>query len=689
MTNNRAVWIWYPGDQEIWLHKKVSMRRDERGVLIPPFWRIDGHEQSVKFRRKVHLDRSERVVLHAEGRHNVVIDGAMVYEIDSFTIPAGEHELVVSVYNPETVPAILLAGETVWTDASWHVSRCDQVWLEAGTWQEGDPTRLPSEFRFARQPLEPVRIVRENGHGSDGSALFADFGRETFGYVTLTGVEGAGIVRVYYGESHEEAMSPDGCETFDDVAFDGSKASYQLPASRAFRYVRAVPDGGLRIGGLAAEYEYLPLTYRGAFRCSNERLNDIWDTAAYTLHLNTREFFLDGIKRDRWVWSGDAYQSFLLNDYLFFDEAVTKRTLVALRGKDPVGTHLNFIMDYSFYWILGVYDNYLYGGDLEFLRAMYPKLRSLLEFCLGRTNANGMMEGLPGDWVFVDWADMEKDGELCFEQLLLCRSLEAAAETASLLGHAADAETYAERARTLKRDIFDAFWDDSRGAFAHSRLNGVRREAITQYPNLFALLFGYLDGAKRESVIHRVLLSPDVPAIKTPYMKFYELAALCEAGEHRQVVERILAYWGGMLDLGATTFWEEYDPTQSGPELYAMYGRPYGKSLCHAWGASPIYLFGRYFLGVRPTSPGYATYLVEPALGGLERIEGVVPTPNGDVEVRMDRRTIRVSGAGGTGKLRFRSAIEPLADGRPLARSLEGWYELELEPHKTYEVLYA
>ena len=37
------------------------------------------------------------------------------------------------------------------------------------------------------------------------------------------------------------------------------------------------------------------------------------------MHLTTREFFIDGIKRDRWVWSGDAIQSYLMNYYLFFD----------------------------------------------------------------------------------------------------------------------------------------------------------------------------------------------------------------------------------------------------------------------------------------------------------------------------------------------------------------------------------
>lgn len=56
-----------------------------------------------------------------------------------------------------------------------------------------------------------------------------------------------------------------------------------------------------------------------------------------------------------------------------------------------------------------------------------------------------------------------------------------------------------------------------------------------------------------------------------------------------------------MLDLGATTVWEEYNPNLSGAQHYEMYGNKYGKSLCHAWGVSPIYLLGKYYLGVTPT----------------------------------------------------------------------------------------
>jgi hypothetical protein len=106
-----------------------------------------------------------------------------------------------------------------------------------------------------------------------------------------------------------------------------------------------------------------------------------------------------------------------------------------------------------------------------------------------------------------------------------------------------------------------------------------------------------------------------------------------------------------MLREGATSFWEKYNPEEQGTQHLAMYGRPYGKSLCHAWGASPIYIIGRYFLGVRPTRPGYENYEIRPVLGGLDWMEGDVPTPFGRIHVKMTPQEITVFSDGGHGSL--------------------------------------
>ena len=160
-----------------------------------------------------------------------------------------------------------------------------------------------------------------------------------------------------------------------------------------------------------------------------------------------------------------------------------------------------------------------------------------------------------------------------------------------------------------------------------------------------------------------------VEAITTPYMRFYELEALCAMGMQATVLPEMKAYWGGMLREGATTFWEKYIPSEHGTQHLAMYGRPYGKSLCHAWGASPIYILGKYFLGVRPTKPGYEEYEVRPYLGGLEWMEGSVPTPFGKIEVSIRPDGVTVRSDGGHGTL-------ILGDRRiPIEGSLEVWGE--------------
>jgi hypothetical protein len=143
-----------------------------------------------------------------------------------------------------------------------------------------------------------------------------------------------------------------------------------------------------------------------------------------------------------------------------------------------------------------------------------------------------------------------------------------------------------------------------------------------------------------------------------------------------------------MLGLGATSFWEKYDPSEKGAQHTAMYGRPFGRSLCHAWGASPVYLLGKYYLGVRPLSPGYASYVVEPVLGGLQWMEGEIPTPHGNIQVYCSRTRIRVKAATGMGILRFKSKSLPLCKEGVVLSTGKGLYEIKMEKEKEYLVSY-
>ncbi|MCU7551911.1 alpha-rhamnosidase [Chitinophagaceae bacterium LB-8] len=700
-AQQKATWIWYPGDYEIWLANKMQNRRTERGSFFPPFWRLDNHYVLMDFHKVFDLAQPEEVELLVEGDYNVKLDAKLISGAPKkITIPAGKHKVNIKVHNQQYVPAIFVQGKTIVSDSSWQVTYEDKEWIDetgkvsdqsgtkwlnAGYWNFNDPQVRPSAFQLNREPQAAVSNVRQP------QSLFVDFGKETFGFVKLHGLKGKGKISIYYGESAEEAKATETCETLDHLAIDlSSKKDSVMNLSKAFRFVNIQMDNGVSLDSVSMLYEYLPLSDRGQFRCSDEQINKVYDVAKYTMHLSTREFFIDGIKRDRWIWSGDAYQSYLMNYYLFFDSPTVSRTLAVLRGKDPVTSHINTIMDYTFYWFLGIYDYYQYTGDKTFIQQFYPRMQSLMDYCLGRRNKNGLMEGLAGDWVFIDWAEgLSKKGEVSFEQLLFARSLETMALCAGIVNDAEGAAKYKGLAADVKSKLFANYWNEQKGALVHSRVNGVQTENVTRYSNMFAIFFDYLTNAQKQSVKKNVLLNDQVQKITTPYMRFYELEAFCALGEQKYVLKEMKDYWGGMLNLGATSFWEEYNPNRKGAEHYAMYGRPFGKSLCHAWGASPIYLLGKYYLGVKPTSAGYATYIVEPVLGGLKWMEGKVPTPHGNVSVYCSNKQIKVKGDEGRGTLRFKSKKRPDVKGGIIEAKGDGIYELTIEPGKEYVVDYV
>lgn len=694
-AQSRATWIWYPGDFEIWLSNQMQNRRTERHAFVPPFWRVYSHNPQVNFSKRLDLGTAEEISVAVEGKYNVTIDGRYIQQPDMqhIAIPAGKHIINFQVYNQATPPAVYVQGKTIFSDASWtvelvHNNASDNMpgavaHGNSGSWLFNNPEMPPSAFRL---PVREVRAATTDRHPNN---VVVDFGQETFGFVRLKNLKGSGKVSLYYGESLEEALSPDACETFDHFNISNNSGDFTAGHSRALRFLNIVHDGTLSFDDVSLMYEYLPLTRRGAFKSSDAELNKIWDVAVHTLELNTREFFLDGIKRDRWVWAGDAVQSYLMNFYSFFDNETVKRTSWALRGADPVEAHINTINDYSLFWFTGIYDYYQYTGDAAFLKSIYPRMVSLMDFVLKRRNTNGMIEGLPGDWVFLDWAPMTKEGELSAMQLLFARSLEAMAVCATLMKDEKGAATYNQLAIDLKKKIMEDFWDPSRQVFIHSRKDGQANPQVTRYANMFAMMFGYLDAAKISAVKKNVLMNDSVLKITTPYMRFYELAALAETGNQAYVAREIKDYWGGMLREGATSFWEFYDPNEKGGARYAMYGRPFGKSLCHAWGASPIYLLGKYYLGVRPVQPGYAAYVVEPNLGGLQWMEGKVPTPQGDISVYASTKQIRVSTVGGKGLLRFKSTKKPSSKDGPISSIGNNFYEMALEESKEYVVSYA
>ena len=667
LAGQEARWIWYPGDYGIWWGNEIQSQRLQWGGRLTPFWPLYEPHSRVLFRRAVHLTADEPLEIGADGHATVCWHSPSGYHegsaiLGKFTLPKDATAIEIKIQNNDRPPSVWVKGPHLVSDSEWKVG-----WTT--TWDTDDDLPADSSARFT-DPLTPpgltrLPVERKNpvwSRETHGHGLLADFGEETYGYLRFKDIRGKGAVRVIYAESESEALAVDLANT-KPGALDGWEmlmleegAEMRRDIAHGFRFVHVIPvDGEVSVGALAMDRETKGLPVRGSFRCSDTELNEIWDVSVRTLELTCREVFIEGIKRDHWVWSGDAVQSFLMNYYVFGDYDGCRDTLWTLRGKDPVKCHLNRIMDYTFYWFDAVEKYRLYSGDPYIARQVYPRMKTLLEFALGRLDAAGRPVDRPGDWMFIDWAPEplhNTGGVTAFEQMLLVRALEATAALAKEVGAADDANAYLARAKKLRDEIVPRYWNEEKGGLLHlMKADGSLDEQLTRYPNMFGLFYGYFDEAKRARVVKDVLLNDNVLKIQTPYMRFYELESLCSLGMQETVTKEIKSYWGGMLNLGATSFWELYNPSEKGVAHYAMYGRRYGKSLCHAWGASPTYLLGKYYLGVTPTQPGFAAYEVKPNLGGLEWIEGDVPAPFGRIHVKFDKKSVSVLSDGGKGVL--------------------------------------
>lgn len=634
-------WMWKYGEFEIFHNMLVHTRRQEFGIEYPTMWQISGISPWVEFTTNVDIEKPGYINAKIHGTGFVSIDNKRFPCGTDVVIPEGKHKVNIRVMNTSGLPCayadsdVCPSGEDWCTVLSMHLDKHHSTAIPVGCTpayysREADPEIFAFEYE-TRHPVSSKKV--------EGGMLY-DFGRETMGKLHIDGTDGRKI-GVYFGESPEEALDTE--HTYIKMQIDGS--DNHCLCSVAFRYVY-INSKDAENYKVYYDYEYLPVKQRGSFTSSDERINKIWDVSAYTFQLNSREFYFDGIKRDRWVWSGDAYQSYMVNNYLNFDRDIVKRTIIALRGKDPVEQHINTITDYSFYWIISVMNYYSYTGDMDFVKLMFPRMQSLMTFCETRKNADGFVEGIDGDWVFIDWSDLDKEGAPCAEQMLMYQAYKTLAQAAKLLDK--PYEEYEKTADKLKADINKFYWDEEKGAFIDSYSSGKRN--VTRHANIFAIMYDFATESQLESIVKNVILNDEITQITTPYFKFFELDTMCKIGNKDYVEDMISSYWGGMIELGATSIWETFEPDLSGAEHYGMYNKKYAKSLCHAWGAGPVYLLGRYWLGVYATATGYSNFNVEPYVGGFEYIEGTVPVEGGDVYVYADKDkvTVRSEVDGGT-----------------------------------------
>jgi alpha-L-rhamnosidase len=422
--------------------------------------------------------------------------------------------------------------------------------------------------------------------------------------------------------------------------------------------VRDAP-AGLKIRGLVAMFTHYPVEERGKFTCSDQFLNELWSTGAYTLMLCMHDAWEDCPSREQRQWLGDATVESLaghaafgpcvapLNAKFLLQAAESQRPdgLTQMFAPGDHGTDRIVIPDWTLQWILNAGDHYRLTGDNGTIDAIFPSILKALAWFERLLDEHGLISDMP-DWHFMDWADIGRGGESCALNAQLAGTFDVAANLAEVSGWQREAARLRARSQRISAALNARHWDERRGVYVDSvdSKTGAQHLKVSQHANAAVALWTNSAPQRIQRALDRITeshrltftaakpiapqgqtLDPEngVVVANTFYAHFvYE--ALCKHGRLADALRMMRERFGPMLARGATTLWESFEPSAS---------------LCHGFSASPTYQLSRRILGITPASPGFAGIEFSPDLANLDFARGVVPSLRGDFAVSLQRNS--------------------------------------------------
>jgi alpha-L-rhamnosidase len=469
-----------------------------------------------------------------------------------------------------------------------------------------------------QEALKPVNIISTNG------AWLVDFGRCISGWPKLTmhGNRSGDKVRMDYfqttGERHpagwDEYACHGGTETWD--ADFGRHTSFQVIKITGYA-------GRLRASDVRGMWAYSDADVAGRFRCSSDLLNDIYEMCERSARQNIQQGMISvDAQREQSQWTADSWH---IGNVLLYNDRNTMMIDKVLR--DFAGEQLTNgdfhacspapmfrISEWSMYWPMLLWQQYLFSGDQPLLREMAPHMTRFLDWIKTYQNPTNKMINPPG-WRISDWAPASTTPQGGYNAATECQyyeNLRIASRIFSVLGETNQSEDYLKQAEAVKVSINSNLFN--------GEYYLIRTDTNGMYPiaSAWPLRFD----------------------IEPPAAKSKILAAIFASGKPNFGGYGGDAFYSGVLNAGGGAFvvpdLARYRPMLEDNKVnHEQFGT--NGEVNHAWTAYPGYLFQKYILGIQPTSGGFAKFDVRPETGGLTFAEGVVPTVKGIITTRWEK----------------------------------------------------
>ena len=359
--------------------------------------------------------------------------------------------------------------------------------------------------------------------------------------------------------------------------------------------------------------------FAGSFSCNDNDYNTLWQKATRTLYLCLRNnCFMGCPDRERGEWQGDAvlemeecFYALDLSSHKLAKNFMRTQQIGQLAGQNLIA-HGEY----------GDWTYYLYTGDLETLKYIYPTTKKYLDqYNIGTNGLPNyrlvMTGGLVDIYDWYDWGTGKQDYKV-IQAAEYYGALSALKKMAQVTGHNEDIPAMDAKLDSIKKNFDSEFWKE----------DGYRSSTnLDERANAMAVCSGLADSSKYGVITSLIGIDGNCG----PYFERWVMEALCVMGRQEKALLRMANRYRGQIDASFTTLWEYME---RGFDIKTGTDAVNYLTLNHAWN-TPNTILSKFIAGVAPESPGWMLYHVLPQEAFLTSIDTTVPTVQGQVSVSI------------------------------------------------------
>lgn len=592
---------------------------------------------SFRYRWKQNYQTSiAKVLISCLGDYQLLVNGKSAYHGPNYAVPpriyydqvdiknnirTGENEIVVicnysnKKYHQHATypsPGFLVGGSIkdgwitrnladnrLWQTApnnGWKNG--ERLSQDAGYSENQDLTRdiekkweTPQKLDFKEYVLEPRPIpllVEKVETINELKSGIYDLGRTTVGYLTAIGnLNQDCAVSIAWGDKLVSSQKVQGNSQFDIIHFPKGEINWEQFSRRAGRYIQikseCVKDFklGFRTVGMPFIEPKIP-------KFSQEIDTQIYRLGINTLRNNVQDHFEDSIVREKAMYVGDAREMSrclmadgqngpLVHEMVKqFSQAQNKAG--SLPAMAPSGNSV-VIFDYVFQWVVWVNDYVQKSKDIVFAKEMWATIEKVMTWAKTYESPRGFVANSSDTnwWIFIDWSPTDRSKQFVTAlQIWYYQALRSAGSIAKMANLPGD--KYLQKADRLLTNLTEYGFNSKTGLFVDSFSTEERSKGENLATNALAGWSEIFPAGKSKTAIKNF---QGKLITGVPFSESWVIEWLIKADNKDLALKTMRAYWGGMVNDGATAIYETYTPGSSGEIT----------SYSHAWGCGPVYLY--------------------------------------------------------------------------------------------------